>query len=50
MHIIPASDYFAAELTPPSTARVSEQQQVKQGRQQQQRWRPALRGKVAAAS
>jgi hypothetical protein len=40
MHIIPASDYFAADLTPSSLAGGKEQQQGQQG---QQRVRRALR-------
>jgi hypothetical protein len=45
-HIISASDYFAADLTPPSAAGDEEQQQ---GQQHQQRVRRALRGEHRAA-
>jgi hypothetical protein len=46
MHIIPASDYFAADLTPPSAAGGEQQQQ---GQQRQQRVRRALRDRRSAA-
>jgi hypothetical protein len=44
MHIIPASEYFAADLTPPSAAGGKQQQR---GQQAQQRWRRVMRDGVS---
>lgn len=45
MHVIPAGEYYAADLLPPSSTGVKQQQQGQQMQQQeQQRLQRALRG------
>eukprot|EP00882_Tetradesmus_deserticola_P004166 GHRQ01004401.1.p1 GENE.GHRQ01004401.1~~GHRQ01004401.1.p1 ORF type:complete len:232 (+),score=65.60 GHRQ01004401.1:273-968(+) len=50
MHVIPASEYYAANLLPPSTTGVEQQQRGQQAQwQQQRRLRRALRGTGSTA-